>query len=180
MKSKKTITIRNLNFSFDNKTAPFFKDLSISFKTGTLHFIQGKNGVGKSTLLRILKGDFHPQEKVSGSIIYEDKNYKITNNVSSNRYAQHVQQVEQSFDAMIADNFSFKENLQAAAMAPYPSLKGLPKPKMYSTLLASFAIDYDKPVHLLSGGQRQILAIIMALQKPTNLLLLDEPTAALD
>src|SRR5581483_218231 len=41
-------------------------------------------------------------------------------------------------------------------------------------------IDMTTPAHLLSGGQRQILAIMMALQKPTRVLLLDEPTAALD
>jgi ABC-type lipoprotein export system ATPase subunit len=47
-------------------------------------------------------------------------------------------------------------------------------------MLQEFNIDIHKKVDELSGGQKQILAILMALQKPTKLLLLDEPTAALD
>jgi ABC-type lipoprotein export system ATPase subunit len=43
-----------------------------------------------------------------------------------------------------------------------------------------FNLNLKKNVQQLSGGQKQILAIMMALQKPTQILLLDEPTAALD
>lgn len=47
-------------------------------------------------------------------------------------------------------------------------------------LVDRFHIDRKKPVHLLSGGQRQILALLMVLQTPIDYLLLDEPTATLD
>ena len=46
--------------------------------------------------------------------------------------------------------------------------------------LKEFNIPLNVPVENLSGGQRQILSILMCLQKPTSILLLDEPTAALD
>ena len=88
--------------------------------------------------------------------------------------------VQQKFDTMLADRFSFIENLRMGSCGRYPSLCLLPKNAMMPQLLERFSINYDTPVHLLSGGQRQILAILMALQKPTKLLLLDEPTAALD
>ena len=81
---------------------------------------------------------------------------------------------------MIADQFSFIENARLAAMAHYPGVTKLPQATLYPELLQRFGIAMDKPTKLLSGGQRQILAIVMALQKKCSILLLDEPTAALD
>ena len=81
---------------------------------------------------------------------------------------------------MMAYQFTFDKNLQLANLPSRPTLGALPGFTDYAVLLVHFAIDSRKPVHLLSGGQRQILAIIMMLQKKCRVLLLDEPTAALD
>ena len=65
-------------------------------------------------------------------------------------------------------------------MPEFPLFNYLPQYQPLPKLIKRFGISFEKPVYLLSGGQRQILAILMVLQKPTKLLLLDEPTAALD
>jgi len=81
---------------------------------------------------------------------------------------------------MLAPHLNVKENLAYAQIHTTPSFfKFLPSVEL-PELLQTFAISENTPVGKLSGGQRQIIAITMALQKDTKLLLLDEPTATLD
>ena len=81
---------------------------------------------------------------------------------------------------MLADQFSFTDNLRLANLSSIPMLQRLPAHQSLPDFCKRFAIDVDNPVCLLSGGQRQVLAILMAIQKQVDVLLLDEPTAALD
>ncbi len=89
--------------------------------------------------------------------------------------------ISQKYDEMIADQFSFRDNLRFAHVSCCPSLwKKLFSSPNFPPLLDRFEIDYDRPARFLSGGQRQILALLMALQKQPQMVLLDEPTATLD
>jgi len=66
-------------------------------------------------------------------------------------------------------------------MSPFPHpFSRLKNPSFYPDFLEKFHIDVSKPASKLSGGQRQILALLMVLQKERSVLLLDEPTATLD
>jgi putative tryptophan/tyrosine transport system ATP-binding protein len=67
-----------------------------------------------------------------------------------------------------------------ANLPQYPSLSKLIEDICLPEFLDQFNLDVNKPIKFLSGGQRQILAILSALQKQAQILLLDEPTAALD
>ncbi len=166
----KRLTIKNLSFSFNPKTAELFRHVNAQFTAGQLNFVCGKNGSGKSTLFRIIQGHIHTGEVVDGTITLDDKE----------AYTHEVRMVQQDSKSMTAAHSSFEHNVQMAALPEYPGLRQLPPANMLSELTQQFGIDPTIPAHLLSGGQRQILAIVMALQKPTQLLLLDEPTAALD
>ena len=130
---------------------PLFENLSLELCPGKLHALHGKNGVGKTVLLQLLS------KKTEGAL------------------------VNQRFDTMIADRFTFTENLQFASMKRFPSpFSRLKRSLPPAELLDRFHIHPHIPAYKLSGGQRQILALLMVLQRSPKLLLLDEPTAALD
>lgn len=171
--------ICNLTFAFEASDNYFFKDDSVTFDDGKVHFIEGDNGVGKSTFFSILRGMTSKTSKLEVSICMQDVTYRSVDNQLPTAFLDQVHMVRQQYDAMLANRFSVIENLQLANLERYPSLKQLPEAIMLD-VLHKMSIDMDRPVHLLSGGQRQLLAILMVLQKPTKILLLDEPTATLD
>lgn len=174
------MNIKNLSFQFAHTDYKLFDTVSCELPHTGMSFIQGKNGSGKSTLFRILRGDIKKQEKVSGSLVINTDEYHLEKKHDRERIKHTVRLVIQDFDTMLAPEFTFLENLRCALMSEHPSLQNQSKELMLPGLVKSFGIDYNTPVRLLSGGQRQILAILMVLQKQTDVMLLDEPTAALD
>lgn len=157
--------VHQLSFMHHKHAPYFFKDLSFDLEPGKLHALHGKNGIGKTVLLNVLSGKISSQAmatvRMSGG--------------------ENAILVNQRFDQMIADQFSFHDNLKFACMNAFPHpFARLKSPNFYPDFLKKFHIDGSKPASQLSGGQRQILALLMVLQKERSLLLLDEPTAALD
>lgn len=149
--------INNLCFRHHAGAPYFFKDLSFELEEGCIHALHGKNGVGKSVLLHLLS-----QQIEGGTAVL----------------------LSQQFDQTLALQFTFLENLEFGLFARFPSplarLKTSEIPQQFAQLLKRFNIDVTIPVCQLSGGQRQILALLMKLQRAPSILLLDEPTAALD
>lgn len=170
------LSIIDLTFSFNEQGPVFFDRVSASFVSGRIHFIRGKNGSGKSTFFRILKHDMLTGERVSGELILNGHTYALR----AGAYEHLVGMVHQKVDAMLVDEASCIENLQLALLSTYPTVAPLPAPPEIPAFVSRFGIDPHIPVKRLSGGQRQIVAILMALQKKISVLLLDEPTAALD
>jgi ATPase subunit of ABC transporter with duplicated ATPase domains len=154
---------QSLSFKHHKNAPYFFKELSFKLERGKMHALHGKNGMGKTVLLSMLAGHAPQEAIVEGHI------------------EGSAALVNQRFDQMIADQFTFQENLQFACMGRFPlPHKRLKPPKLVPAFLERFHIDASKPARLLSGGQRQILSLMMILQRGLDVLLLDEPTAALD
>jgi ABC-type multidrug transport system ATPase subunit len=169
------ISIQQLTFKFGKGRKSFFNDVSVDFDPYQLNFIQGKNGSGKSTFFRLINGNVQPGEEVSGFLMLDAESYFF-----DQRLQACITEIPQNFDRMLAPENTFIENLICAQIGRYPTFTGLPKTYFIPDFIQKYNIDYNVPVRKLSGGQRQILSIVMALQKPTKLILLDEPTAALD
>jgi ABC-type multidrug transport system ATPase subunit len=142
----------------------FFKDLSFELEEGRIHALHGKNGIGKSVLLQVLNKNIAPGSIVSGTIVSEKTDLLC-----------------QQFDFTLANEFTFLENLQCSKFNKFPSFFRLKKKVDYmNDILGKFHIDPNIAVYKLSGGQRQILALLMKLAKEPKILFLDEPTSTLD
>lgn len=178
--SSNGLQIKNLCFSFSKNSPAFFENVSLDFVAKKMHFIKGGNGVGKSTLFKILQGRFDTQEVISGAIEVGGKIHNFAALQDQGKLIESVKVVQQKFDLMLADQLNFEQNLKLANVDRFPGLDLLIAHKPLPELVKQFGINMQVPVYRLSGGQRQMLAILMALQKPTSVLLLDEPTAALD
>lgn len=156
--------IKNLYYQHHKQAPYFFKGLSLDLEPGLIHALHGKNGIGKSVLLNILCKRTEKEAVMTGEVI-----------------AENAVLVNQQFDQTLASQFTFLENLQFGSLRRFPSpFSRLYAPKNFSEILDRFHIDTSLPVYKLSGGQRQILALLVKLQRKTNILLLDEPTATLD
>lgn len=171
--------LKHLKMVFGDRV--ILQSISATLKRGEIIALQGDNGSGKSTLLNMLSGSLIPS---SGSIEYQGND--ITHQTELER-ASLLGRLMQDPAAARALDMSVAQNLTLASLKGQPArLKkvhlrlteevlqmaeelGLPLEKLY--LL---------PTSHLSGGQRQSLALIMALLNKPKLLLLDEPTAALD
>lgn len=168
------LKIKNFSLKFGKES--FFQDLSFELAKGTLHTLSGRNGSGKSTLLAALRGDLAVE--LQGVVEISGTPFPISD---KEQLRKQIVLISQRFDEMIADQFSFLQNLEFAGLSHRPSFwKGFQKNPFLPDFVERFGIDYHKPVRLLSGGQRQVLALLMALQKQPSILFLDEPTATLD
>ena len=172
------IKIENLSFGFtDNKK--LFTHFSCSLEKPALYFLQGKNGTGKTTFFSIVQGN-QSGKFLTGTLFCNKKTYQL-GSIEHQVFAQQAfTAVPQNFDEMLAPQFTFIQNLQFTSIGSRPTYRILREAIEIPSLLKKYHIPLNQPVETLSGGQRQILSIIMAVQKPTQLLLLDEPTAALD
>jgi ABC-type lipoprotein export system ATPase subunit len=174
------ITINNLSFQFENTSTPLFSHTNFSFPEYKLTFVEGKNGAGKSTLFQILMAQPTLQPSVQGTFSYQGTTYDLKSSTYKQFAQQHITRVHQRFDELLVPHLTFQENLACAQFATFPSCTSRITLPPLPLLAKNLHIPLSTPVHLLSGGQRQILAILTVLQRSSSILLLDEPTATLD
>ncbi len=151
--------IKNLTFSYDNKV--LIKNFSTQIMRGERIGIIGANGIGKTTLIKLLFGNLPPD---SGTI-------KIGTNIELIWFDQLREQLD--------SNTSVKDTL-AAENDWVETAKGRRHVLGY---LKDFLFEPQRsmlPVRMLSGGERARLLLARLFLKPSNVLILDEPTNDLD
>lgn len=156
---KRVIDAENVTYAYDNKV--IVRDLTVAIQRGDRIGIVGPNGVGKTTLIRLLLGDLQPQ---SGTI-------KIGSKIEVAYFDQHRSD--------LVDNKSLKENLSPGTDTI--SVGG--KPKHVMSYLQDFLFSPQRantPVSALSGGERNRLMLAKLFARSFNVLVLDEPTNDLD
>ena len=179
------IDLKNISVTFNHGTSTevnALKEVSFSVKKGDFVVVIGANGSGKSTLLNVISGNIAPDH---GEVSIDG--IDVTKVIAHKR-AQWVSRIFQDPMAGTAGELSVKDNLRLASLRS--SSKGLKIgsdpdfqrsiQQELSELSLGLEDRLDTPVENLSGGQRQALTLLMAVSDASKLLLMDEPTAALD
>ncbi len=149
------LEITGLTKGFETKR--LFSDISFSLLRSERVFLLGDNGIGKSTLFKIIEGRLSPD---SGNIRYGT-------NVSIGYYDQELSDLNE-------ENTIIEEVWQEESQATQTRIR---------TLLGSFLFTGDdvyKKISVLSGGEKSRVSLCKLLLSNANLLLLDEPTNHLD
>ena len=161
------VNAKNLNKKFANKC--IINDFSIQIKRGDRIGIVGPNGIGKTTLLKILLDEIQPD---SGEIT-------LGSNLIIAKFDQLREQL--NLEHSLLQNFADDPNVQTIGTAGQIIVRG--KPKHIAGYLKDFLFSETQlrsPVKSLSGGEKARLLLAKIMAKESNLLILDEPTNDLD
>ena len=157
------ITISNLDFGY--KSQPVFKNISLGFEKGNIYGLLGENGVGKTSLLKLISGLQKPN---AGTC-------EVDGIAPFNRLPETLQKIY-----FISEDFAIPEG------TPINNIKELGKfyPKydesLFLELCNELDVDPTRKYAEMSFGQQKKCLIASALSLNTDYLLLDEPTNGLD
>ena len=142
-------------------------DLSLDAPSGGILSILGRNGVGKTTLLKTIMG---LTDRAEGSIRLDDQ--EIGRTPTHQRARRGIAYVPQGRE--IIPDFTIRQNILMGAFARPDGKAAIPDevPELFPYLMDNL----DRSGGVLSGGQQQQLAIARALAAKPKILLLDEPT----
>jgi putative ABC transport system ATP-binding protein len=179
------IILSDLEKSFHTHTAlevKAIRGINLELEDGTFTIVIGSNGSGKSTLLNLLAGTILPD---SGTIKLGDTSIE---RLPEHARSKYIGRIFQNPVLGTAPDMSLIDNMRLAALRT-----GSKKLRMGVTAgfrkevkarLVSLDMNLenrlDQPMSSFSGGQRQAISLLMATYDRLDLLLLDEPTAALD
>ncbi len=156
--------------------------IDLKINDGEFLVIVGSNGSGKTTLLNLVAGSVLP---TSGTISIDGNDVTDLPDYKRSQWIARVFQNPVSgtaSDLSIIDNFrlaAIRTKSKGLSIGVNEAFKKIVKDKI-ATLGMGLENKTDQPMGTLSGGQRQALTLLMSIMDSCKVLLLDEPTAALD
>ena len=170
------IEIKNLSFKY-NTTKAIFSDLNLTIKKGEITTLLGKNGCGKSTLIKLLSKNI---ANYTGNIFLENKELK----------SYSLKELATKLSIVYQNNITPQEitvfDMVSFARLPYQNIFFYKQTKediekINFALKETNLIEYkNTKASELSGGQLQRVYISMCLAQDTEIIILDEPTTFLD
>lgn len=151
----------HVSFRYPNSESYILKDFSYSFTNGTRYVLTGKSGIGKSTLLQLAMGYLQP---TSGQIYLNGMDLNSLSSHDINHFIRYLQQDTHIFDLPLDDNI--KMGRQA-------------RPEAVQRIKESLSIG-GLSKRMMSGGQRQMVALARLLLVPKGLVILDESFSSID
>ena len=160
-------------FSHAGETVPLFQEFGLSLAQGAAVVVMGPSGCGKTTLLRMIHGIEPPD---SGEVLFDDFSLYSCNDRERRKFRAATIGFSDQFARMLPQ-LTALENVLLPTLGRKNDLEEYGR-----TLLGEFGLDnrMDFFPHQLSGGELQRVSLARALILSPKLLLLDEPSAALD
>lgn len=175
------LRFENISFKYPDSDENLLDNLNLTIKKGEKLAIVGENGAGKTTLIKILCGLYQPD---SGNIFIDNINSKDINIYDYYKIFSVVFQDIFAIAYTIAQNIACtsNDNIDYEKLNKYIKLAGLEEkinslPKKEQTDMLK---EFDDDGIVFSGGEMQKLMLARALYKDSAVIILDEPTAALD
>jgi len=173
---KGAIEFRDVSFTYPNQTAPSLRGINLRIKPGEKVAVLGRIGSGKTTLEKLILGLYQPS---SGAVLVDGIDLRQLDPAELRRQIGYVQQDVMLFYGSLRDNLTMGAPLaDDAAVVQAAEIAGL------LPLVNAHPQGFDMVVgergESLSGGQRQSVAVARAVINDPPILLLDEPTAAMD
>jgi len=176
VRARGEVEFRNVSFHYTAGGRRVLQDISFHVRPGMRVGVVGPSGSGKSTLVNLLTRFYDP---TSGSILIDQTDLREYNLVGLRQQFSIVLQEPMLFSTTVAGNIAYSDPqasraqvMRAAQLAnAHDFIQRLPQG--YDTLLGDGGTG-------LSGGERQRLAIARAFLKDAPMLILDEPTSAID
>ena len=177
------LEIRNISFKYSQDSEEILHNISLKVKSGEKIAIVGYNGAGKTTLIKLIMRLYDP---TSGEILYNGKNIKEYNLDNYHKCFGVIFQDYKMYGATLLDNvilddvqntdYVEKEATDALENSGFTKkLQSLPK-----GIYTSITTEFDENGIELSGGESQKVAIAREKKKKANILIMDEPSSALD
>ena len=166
------IRIRDLSFGYSEDKV-VLQDINLDINLGKKYAVVGASGSGKSTLLSLLMASY---PNYGGSITYDGRELRDINSADLYEVESIIQQNVFVFNATIRDNITMFREFPEDEIENAIRLSGL------SELIAEKGADYlcGENGSGLSGGEKQRISIARSLLRRSQVLLVDEATAALD
>jgi ATP-binding cassette subfamily B protein len=167
------VVFEDVDFCYGDRSV--LQGLSLTFEGGKTTALVGRSGAGKSTLVRLL---LHLLKPDSGRVLVDGQDLSDVNLESFYRHVTYIPQEPPVFDGTIGENLVFDERVDEAKIAEAIGKTGLDElmgrlPDGLETVVGERGVK-------LSGGERQRLAFARVLIQDPRIVVLDEPTAALD
>jgi ABC-type sugar transport system ATPase subunit len=152
--------------------------VSFAIETGQVHALVGENGAGKSTLIKIISGVLQAD---SGEMLLDNRPYRPQN--PKDAFAAGISTIHQELNWLPGRNAMFnilvgREPASFGWRLDFAEMRRRSRDILHT--LHAEAIPLDTPAEALKSGEKQILEIARALLRESSLLVMDEPTAALN
>ena len=173
IKDIQNIKFNNINYKVNKRV--LIKDFSLDINKGDNIFITGKNGVGKSTLCKLLIKNINAKNNnifINDIDINNIKESSVKNNIC------YASQDEYIFTDTIKNNILLFKNISSRELRKVLKVTELDKMMKYKNINLDYMLEENG--HNLSGGERQKILLARTLLRKTDYIILDETTSEID